>query len=145
MFEFGIVMMNTWFVDSDHSCHNTCNPDLKFLPVLLSQPKTKSHLFSCEQMRKPHGAYTFHFEFLRQYSVHWHFRYVQVARPYSSGQMSIIFSVGNNDVGVDFSHRSSWPTISWCIIKNWLLTISELFMALFNARIIQAFVSKSVL
>ncbi len=52
----------------------------------------------------------FHFEFLGQYSAHWHFQHVQEVHQCSSGQMSIIFTDGSNSVGVDSSHGSSWPT-----------------------------------
>ncbi len=68
-------------------------------------------------MRNPCGTHTFHFKILCQYSVHWHFWHVQEACRCSSGQMLIFFIHGSNGVCVDFSHRSSWPTTSWCIVK----------------------------
>ncbi len=50
----------------------------------------KSYLFLCEWIRNPRGTHTFHFEFLCQYSIHWHFWHVQDARQCSNGQISIV-------------------------------------------------------
>ncbi len=85
-------------------------------------------------MRNPCGTHTFHFEFLHQYSVHWHFWHVQEACQCSSGQISIVFNDGSNSVGVDFSHRSSRSTTLRCIV-NRLATNFEFFTPLFNAQI----------
>ncbi len=117
---------------------------LKFLQVLLGQLETKFHLSSCEQMGNPHRTYTFHFEFYCQYSVYWHFEHVQEAHQYSIGQMPIIFNDESNNVGVDFSHQSSWPTTLWCIM-NWLSTVVDFVMPLFNAQITRTFISKTLL
>ncbi len=56
-FEFWIVVVNLWFVNSGHSLTIPAIRILKYLQVLLCQPETKSHLSLREQMRNPHRTH----------------------------------------------------------------------------------------
>ncbi len=142
-FEFGIVEVNPRFVDNDHSLVIPVIQILNFLRVLLSQPEMMFHLFLCEQMRNPHGTQSISLWIPASVFGSVNFRHGQEACQCSSKQMSTVFNDGSNGVCVDFGHWSSSPTTLWCIM-NWLSTVFEFFMPLFNVWITQTSVSESL-